>query len=691
MKKSFLLIASIALIMSSCSKSTIQNEDEQNPNPEAKEVLFSGNFKGAPQDTRTTLGNTNLKLIPVYWTVDDEIGIFTYTSGATAVNARGSLIDGAGQRNGKFSSMSVEMAATGNEFYLYYPFNKDATGSGSSDPSTLLYEYNSGNPYVYGALPAAQVQPAPSDLTHFSEYGYSVAKSAPVDEGETIQFEMEHILTYLELAVYGSGELGDFAVEEITVTAAVGKHLSGPFKGYFDGTYEEYASPATSFTRDISLSIENPRNLSTNGNDPDKFLISMLPIDLSQDDLKVVIEVVKGTGSQKASRFYAKTLAAKDFKPDHLTRITTNLDSWIRIYPLRAALIWEEGVTLDRSKVELVTGTAANDLSSQLANSYILSTPGDYSIPAMKPDGTWVDGVDPAEYNHINFTIPAGAKGNALIGVYRWDPEDASGSSNKILYSWHIWMSDPQDVSLGGVTILDRDLGATGNSAGDVGALGNYYQWGRKDPFLRASDLPAASWSGPEQEGTPFTPAHYSAVYSMNTAIFGPTFDWTWIRTKQSYNDTYNKPTGFIDDVKIGTTAEGLTLTEGHKNMPSYNSNLVTLWPAHADPCPKGYHVATRAEFALMTAAGVTVTRDNTNRGTLYNGTVWFPWAGYRNNEFANLRGLGGTTLRWSNEPKAAFSSNETGKYAYTLADDRYSDGHNGRISGGRNVRCVKN
>lgn len=36
---------------------------------------------------------------------------------------------------------------------------------------------------------------------------------------------------------------------------------------------------------------------------------------------------------------------------------------------------------------------------------------------------------------------------------------------------------------------MDRNLGATSATPGDVGALGLLYQWGRKDPFLSSSSI----------------------------------------------------------------------------------------------------------------------------------------------------------------------------------------------------------
>ena len=36
---------------------------------------------------------------------------------------------------------------------------------------------------------------------------------------------------------------------------------------------------------------------------------------------------------------------------------------------------------------------------------------------------------------------------------------------------------------------MDRNLGAISATRGDVGAIGLYYQWGRKDPFLGSSSI----------------------------------------------------------------------------------------------------------------------------------------------------------------------------------------------------------
>jgi len=90
---------------------------------------------------------------------------------------------------------------------------------------------------------------------------------------------------------------------------------------------------------------------------------------------------------------------------------------------------------------------------------------------------------------YVTFSTPeTPMNGNAVIAV-----KDASGT---ILWSWHIWVCedwDPvatQQVYYNNAGIaMDRNLGATSAIAGDVHALGLYYQWGRKDPFMGRSSI----------------------------------------------------------------------------------------------------------------------------------------------------------------------------------------------------------
>ena len=135
------------------------------------------------------------------------------------------------------------------------------------------------------------------------------------------------------------------------------------------------------------------------------------------------------------------------------------------------------------------------------------------------------------ENGSISFkTASVFKEGNAVIAA-----KDAKG---KILWSWHIWLTDKPKEQIyynGAGTFLDRNLGATSATPGDVGALGLMYQWGRKDPFLGASSI-----SGNDEAKS--TIAWPSAVLSdksvgtMEYAIANPT---TFIKGNQDTSELH--------------------------------------------------------------------------------------------------------------------------------------------------------
>lgn len=152
-------------------------------------------------------------------------------------------------------------------------------------------------------------------------------------------------------------------------------------------------------------------------------------------------------------------------------------------------------------------GTEYTDLSAEgTANCYLVQTTGDYKFKAVigNTDATvgnvksvevlWEsfgtdempnvgDLIASAKYKngYICFSTPENFRnGNAVIA--------AKNSKGTILWSWHIWCAEEgwkEQVYFNDAgTMMDRNLGATSATPGEVGTLGLMYQWGRKDPFL---------------------------------------------------------------------------------------------------------------------------------------------------------------------------------------------------------------
>lgn len=163
--------------------------------------------------------------------------------------------------------------------------------------------------------------------------------------------------------------------------------------------------------------------------------------------------------------------------------------------------------------------------------------------------------------------------GNAVIAAY-----DAAGD---ILWSWHVWVteSDPEQsaVSTSAGVFMDRNLGAYHNSDGSTdgddifASYGLYYQWGRKDPFIRPVDYN-------------FTSNQDRTVYNANDGV-----------TRFAYVDKE-------DDESAGTlayaVAHPMAFVLGSKDNDYdwlYSSHDDDLWSSDEksmyDPCPRGWRV----------------------------------------------------------------------------------------------------
>ena len=153
-------------------------------------------------------------------------------------------------------------------------------------------------------------------------------------------------------------------------------------------------------------------------------------------------------------------------------------------------------------------------------------------------------------------------EGNALIA--------ARNASGKILWSWHIWFTNPplgQEYYSGAGTMMDRNLGAVEGE----GCLGLLYQWGRKDPFLGGS-----LWGSVEAKSTITWPSPVASDENTGTMAYA----------------TAN-PTTFI--------------TDDHDWYCYSKDN--TPWIASDesksiyDPCPVGWRVPSGGEYGVWATA----------------------------------------------------------------------------------------
>ena len=335
---------------------------------------------------------------------------------------------------------------------------------------------------------------------------------------------------------------------------------------------------------------------------------------------------------------------------------------------------------------------SATDLSSSAsANCYIVSKTGLYKFNTVKGNSTasvgtvasaailWESfGTDAApevpdlisgfcyKNGYIAFqTADTFKEGNAVIAA-----KDADGN---ILWSWHIWFTDKPQGQVyynGAGTMMDRNLGATSATPGDVGALGLLYQWGRKDPFLGSSSIS----SNTVAKSTITWPSAVSSDSSKGTIAYATANPTTFIAHNRKNYDWYYTGSSSTNNTRW-TTSE--------KDKSIY------------DPCPVGWRVPDGGSSSVWsTALGSSLSFDNTynstNEGMNFSGkfgsasTIWYPASGGRNSNDGSLYYVGNLGYYWSASP--------TGYYAYNLYFAYTGDfglSYDYRALG-RSVRCLQ-
>lgn len=333
------------------------------------------------------------------------------------------------------------------------------------------------------------------------------------------------------------------------------------------------------------------------------------------------------------------------------------------------------------------------DLSANgTANSYIVSAAGSYKFSTVKGNGSEsVGAVSSAEVlwetfgtdvtpnvgdlvknvsyknGEVTFqTADTFTRGNAVIAA-----KDASGA---ILWSWHIWLTDEpqgQEYYNNAGTMMDRNLGATSATPGDVGALGLLYQWGRKDPFLGSSSIS----SDIEAKSTGTWPSAVSSNSTNGTIEYATAYPTTFIKYNSSNYDWYYTGSSTTDNTRWTTS---------------------TTTKSIYDPCPSGWRVPDGGNNgiwskALGSSSYFEVLYDSTNEGMNFSGkfgsasTIWYPTSGFRNSNDGGLSYVGSGGNCWSASPGSSD--------AYDMFFNNYGNVapsvSNGRADG-QSVRCLQ-
>ena len=292
--------------------------------------------------------------------------------------------------------------------------------------------------------------------------------------------------------------------------------------------------------------------------------------------------------------------------------------------------------------------SSAIDLSiRESANCYIVSSPGVYKFKTLQgANSTSVGNVNSAEILWETFGTLTPPKMLDLISAFCYKDDyivfktsdvfkegnaviAAKDDSGTILWSWHIWFTDEPEgqkyYNDAGI-MMDRNLGATSATPGDVGTFGLLYQWGRKDPFLGIAEYVDKGFMEKVAE-------------SESTITWPSTVDADLLGA----------------DVLHYVTANPTTLIGGFDWSNSEKQNIMFatwytdgVYKSKYDPCPAGWRVPKKDvwEKASNSSNNSFVgSYDDINKGINFSGkfgpdvTIWYPSAGYRYLGYGSVRG----------------------------------------------------
>lgn len=301
-------------------------------------------------------------------------------------------------------------------------------------------------------------------------------------------------------------------------------------------------------------------------------------------------------------------------------------DEYYSALSVRCYKDYDESLLPESVLPDISISEAVNLSSEGTANCYVVSQAGTYSFPTVKGNSSesigsavmasvvWESfGTEqkPSKGDLITAAVCENGKvyfktadvfkeGNALIAA-----KDADG---KILWSWHIWMTDePQEQQYyndAGI-MMDRNLGAVNARFGEDGVMGLRYQWGRKDPFM----------------GQVLAP---DGLITLSSTYLWPR-DGQYVDSPMEYSISH--PT-----VALAHRDWGDWLI-----TPSINQVDNTRWQAEKtiyDPCPAGWRVPDGGETSVWAKAFGDIYSHTIGEGGNYSGFlgddhIYYPNGGY--------------------------------------------------------------
>lgn len=257
-------------------------------------------------------------------------------------------------------------------------------------------------------------------------------------------------------------------------------------------------------------------------------------------------------------------------------------------------------------------------------------------------------------------TVPlTGNTGNAVVSI---------GQENAIGWSYHIWVGKPEEVTIGGKTFLDRNLGAVSVTPGDRDSYGLCYQWGRKDPFPRILTDNDSDVTSYKSHGDLLRTVNKGTGGTIAYTIKNPDTRITSAKSITPQNGDHWFSNNSRKDIALWGCGSSYGSSTG-TNGANTGTSIKTIF----DPCPEGYKVPTYGDLLACTNG----TKGSAVKGRTLDGN-YFPFGGFIRLEESYLTsGQTGwmTDTRgylWSSISRS--STNEQGAYILKYNKDTFNN-----------------
>ena len=748
MKKSLIYILALSAIVG-CQKSEVS---EQIP----AEGESSAVIVGSLPETKTSFIDEG-NVMKTEWVKDDALGFYWYKGGSIegvgssevdkALNDK--LVAESSGGSTTFKTSWYYMYQAGKDYltYLYYPYNVNAGKNPLSVPFTV---------------PSSQNQAGSDDIAHLAAtdflYATTMANRPNGEAEQAVMVTFSHALSVLNIAL--TSAQSNYSVSDIRVRFEDESEIFSVTEGSVN--LSDGSLTLTSGTPEISLHFNEAAKLSAT---PVNAYMTITPGHAGKTFSVYAtvngIEIKLGSKKVPASGLPAGVKAALSFEVGdnttghEYTDLSANgtancyLVTSPGFYKFKADV---KGNGVVSSQLESVAGETVIAPKSALvlwyntlqkSNNWVDESPVYLSSVSLDSDG-YIRFYTPDVFVPGNVVIAAFAEEGVTYDNIEVD-ENKNITNATLLWSWNIWAAEGYDpeatpVISGGKTFMDRNVGAAISGVGSKGeyepayAVGNYYQWGRKDPFPSISDY-CNYWPCQYANtliGTPtYTPIVALRVNGQSAAKNVDNQVWGY-RTKDDGSFNIDSSWHTIERNSIAAPSSSNSAFAGYAVEHPYVYILNPTYPDGGyypwvttndqsyrafwggseskktlfDPCPTGWRVCNKSEAeSFMQTVSSTAALASNLVGYDFDGH-YLPMTGTRGNKnmrTTNVRSCGYETksYMWTSE---TVTSHNFG-YAYTaamIAPANYADagkpnalkmtteGQDRYLTQACPVRCVK-